>query len=323
MPMPSRRVHLIAAGGTIVMSGEPAQPPRSTDQLAAALTSISDIDSVEHFSGKPSVQFTAAEALALARRACERAAAGDAVLITHGTDCLEEVALLTDLIYDGQAPIVFTGAMRPASSAGADGPTNLRDAVCVAAHRDTAELGVLVCFAGELHAAATVRKSDSVSPAAFSSPQTGPLGYVREDEVSILARPARRAPALEPASLDARVEVLVAGLASSGRLIDLAAAELDGLVLVVPGAGHAPPEVVQALARTAQRIPVVVVARPEHGALLRSTYGFEGSERDIRATGATCAAALSPAGARIKLMVCLGASLDRSAIARAFGADDV
>jgi len=258
----------------------------------------------------------------LARRAAERAGEGDGVIVTHGTDCLEEVALLTDLLHSGEAPIVFTGAMRPASSSAADGPGNLRDAIYVASHPDAAGLEVMACFAGELHAATAVRKTDSVGPAAFSSPLTGPVGYVRESRVSILSAP-RRQVQLDPTALDQQVEVIQAGLASSGRMLELAAAELAGVVLIIPGAGHVPPGVLASLRDAVRSVPVVVVPRPERGALLRATYGFEGAEPDVRATGAICAGALSPAGARVKLMACLGASLPRDAIAAAFAPDDI
>src|SRR6185436_17709242 len=112
------------------------------------------------------------------RAAADAARAGAPVVVTHGTDTLEEVAFLCDLIYDGEAPIVFTGAIRPASSAGNDGPANLQAAASAASAPAAAGLGVLVCFAGELHAARAARKDDSTSPTAFASPHTGPVGYV-------------------------------------------------------------------------------------------------------------------------------------------------
>jgi L-asparaginase len=263
------------------------------------------------------------DALRLARAAARAAAAGDGVVVTHGTDTLEEVAFLCDLLYDGDAPIVFTGAIRPATSYGADGPANLAAAAHAASSPAAAGLGVVVCFAGELHAARAVRKDDSTSPRSFHSPQGGPIGWVGETGVRVEARPPRR-PALDVRALGARVETAVAGLGSDGAAIDaLLGAGADGLVVVALGAGHSPPPFLEALRAAAQRVPVVATVRPSRGEILHGTYGFEGSERDLRASGATCAAALSPAAARIKLMACLGAGLDRDAIARAFAADDL
>ena len=243
-------------------------------------------------------------------------------MVTHGTDTLEEVALLTDLLYAGEAPIVFTGAMRHASALGADGPANLFDGVAVAGADGSAGLGVLVVFAGSVHAARAVRKADSTAPAAFDSPRLGPIGRVQEGR-AWMARRLERFPPLPVASLDATVHIVPAALGADGSLIEAALeAGADGLVGVVLGAGHTPPLFLAALKRAAARVPVVVTVRPERGSILRGTYAFDGAERDLRSGPLICAAALSPAAARIKLMACIGAGYARGAVAGAFGPDD-
>src|SRR3954452_18539639 len=100
---------------------------------------------IEQVLNKPGPQMTLDDALRLARAAATAAAGGDGVVVTHGTDSLEEVAYLCDLLYDGDAPIVFTGAIRPASAPGADGPANLQAAARAATAAQTRGLGVLVC----------------------------------------------------------------------------------------------------------------------------------------------------------------------------------
>ena len=317
------RVRLLAAGGTIAMSGAGgAVPVLDAESLAAAVPDV-EWSAVEQVANKPGPQMTAADALHLARAAAGAAATGDGVVVTHGTDTLEEVAFLCDLIYDGDAPIVFTGAIRPASSPGADGPANLAGAAHAASSMPAAGLGVLVCFAGELHAARAVRKDDSTSPRAFVSPGGGPIGWIGEHTVRVDARPARRPP-LAVHTLDARVETAVTALGGDGAAIHaLLDAGADGLVAVVLGAGHAPPAFMEALRAAAARVPVVACVRPSRGEILHGTYGFEGSERDLRASGAICAGALSPAAARIKLLACLGAGLDGDALAAAFATDDL
>jgi len=163
-----------------------------------------------------------------------------------------------------------------------------------------------------------VRKADSVSPRAFASPRTGPIGRVSEARVEVWTSPARRPP-LPVAQLDARVDVIAAGLGSDGRLVEAAlGAGADGLVAVLLGAGHAPPAFLAACAAAARQVPVVACVRPESGRILRATYGFEGAERDVRDAGLILAPALSPAAARITLMACLGAGYSRVATAAAF-----
>ncbi len=322
---PVREVTVLAAGGTIAMLGDGgATPALDAAGLVASVPALAGVPGLRARSlgGWPGVHVSAADALEIARAAAAEAAGGRGVVLTHGTDTLEETAVLCDLLYGGDAPIVMTGAIRPASAAGADGPANLLDAVRAAGDAATAGIGTIVAFAGELHAARAVRKSDSVSPRAFSSPRTGPLGRVAEESVEVWSAPARRPP-LPVAQLDARVEVIAAGLGSDGALVNAAvAAGVDGLVVVLLGAGHAPPAFLAACRASARRVPAVACVRPESGRILRATYGFEGAERDVRAAGLIAAPALSPAAARITLMACLGAGYSRVATAAAFAESD-
>jgi L-asparaginase len=321
---PAREVTVLAAGGTIAMAGGSAVPALDADALVAAVPALRHVGGLRArtLGTWPGVHVGAAEALAIARAAAAEAASGRGVVVTHGTDTLEETAVLCDLLHGGDAPIVVTGAIRPASAVGADGPANLLDAVRAAGDAATAGLGALVAFAGELHAARAVRKSDSVSPRAFASPRTGALGRVSEARVEVWSAPVRRPP-LPVAQLDARVEVVCAGLGGDGVLIDAAlGAGADGLVAVLLGAGHAPPAFLAACRAAATRVPVVGCVRPESGRILRATYGFEGGERDVRAAGLILAPALSPAAARITLMACLGAGHSRVATAAVFAPAD-
>jgi L-asparaginase len=307
------------------MQGEHARPALDAEALVAAVPGLGAVEGLraESVLSLAGAQIDLPDALELARRAVAAAEAGDGVVVTHGTDTLEETAFLTDLLHAVDAPVVFTGAMRPASAPGADGPANLLDAVAVAGSAQAAGLGVLVAFAGELHAARAARKVDSTGPAAFASPRTGPIGRVAEGRVTIYARPPRR-PAVAPERLDFAVHTVTAGVGVDGALVEAAlAAGADGLVAVLLGAGHASPALLAALKEAARRVPVVATCRPERGALLHETYGFEGSERDVRAAGIVPAGLLSPAAARIKLLACLGAGLDRDGIAAAFAPDDV
>ena len=299
-----RPVTVLAVGGTVSMQGDRAVPALD----AGALTSGLAVDARQLLQ-LPGALLSRADALSVARAAAHEAGSRG-VVVTTGTDTLEELAVLTDVLHAGSNPVVFTGAIRPASAAGADGPANVRDAVAVAAQ---APAGTYVVFAGEIHAARDVRKTDATSPRAFSSPQAGPVGYVAEGRLSPLTPPPRP-PHLSPSSLAFTVPVVTTSLGDEGEVLEaLAGRELDGLVIVTLGAGHLPPKVLALLPRD---VPVVACVRPERGALLRETYGFEGAEGDVRAAGVIPAGRASPQAARMRLLAALGAGADPRAALR-------
>ena len=303
------------------MSGTRARPALDADALLAAVPALARVAGLRarSVSGLPGAHLSAADALAVARAALDEAAAGRGVVITHGTDTLEETAMLVDVLHGGGAPIVLTGAIRPAGAAGADGPANLLDAVAAAGAPQTEALGVLVAFAGELHAARHARKLSSISPAAFGSPATGPLGSVAEGRVRVLARPVRPArPLALPAALDGRVPIVPTWLGDDGAAISAAVRDrADAIVFAAFGAGHVAPPVLAALRQAAAAVPVALTVLPGRGLLLHDTYGFEGAEADLRASGALPAAGLSPHAARMVLLAGLGGGADRAALAGA------
>src|SRR5204862_6133792 len=187
---------------------------------------------------KPSAHLTAADQLTVCRAARDGSRRGIGVVVTHGTDTLEETAMLGDVLHDAEAPIVFTGAIRPATAPGADGPANLVDAVSVAAAPAATGLGVLVVFGGEIHHARTVRKTDTTSLVAFSSPQNGPLGRVTEGHPTIWSRLPRNPP-LDPPSLEKMVHIVPSSSGDDGTLARAALdTRPDGIVLGTLGAGH-------------------------------------------------------------------------------------
>ena len=266
-------------------------PSLDADALVQAVPALAEVVGLRArtVNTRPSVQLTAAEALDIARAAAGAADGGRGVVVTHGTDTLEEVALLCDLLYAGEPPIVFTGAMRHASALGADGPANLFDAVVVAGAAGAEGLGVLVSFAGAVHAARAVRKADSTAPDAFASPRLGPIGRVQEGR-AWMARRVERFPPVPVASLEATVHIVPAALGADGTLVDAALdAGADGLVGVVLGAGHTPPPFLDALRRAAARVPVVVD---------RAARARLDPARDLRLRGRRARPAVQPADLR-------------------------
>ncbi len=324
-----RRVRILGAGGTIAMAGDPgpgasATPALSADQLVAAIPGLDAREGLEARTivNVPSAHLSLADILLICREARDAARRGIGVVVTHGTDALEETAMLCDVIHDAEAPIVFTGAIRPATAAGADGPANLMDAVSVAESPESAGMGVLVVFGGEIHHARCARKTDTTSLTAFSSPQTGPVGRVTEGHPTLWSRLPRNPP-LDPPDLDRRVLVIPTGAGDDGILARAALeTEPDGVVIGTLGAGHLTPELMELWGAASERIPVVAYCRPERGVVLTGTYGYAGSERDLRGTNIIPAGFLSPQAARMKLLACVASGLSIDEARWAFRQDD-
>jgi L-asparaginase len=323
-PKAARRVRILGAGGTISMTGPSATPELGAEALVAGVPGLDDRDGLEAQTvvNVPSAHLTLADQLHICREARDAARRGLGVVVTHGTDTLEETALLCDVLHDAEAPIVFTGAIRTATAPGADGPANLVDAVSVAASEEAAGSGVLVVFGGEIHHARCVRKTDTTSLTAFSSPQTGPLGRVTEGHPTMWSRLPRNPP-LDPPDLDRRVLIVPTTSGDDGSLARAALdTQPDGAVIGTLGAGHLAPELLELWAEAAQRIPIVAYCRPERGVVLTGTYGYAGSERDLRGTRVIPAGFLSPQAARMKLLACVASGLSIEETRWAFRQDD-
>lgn len=240
-------------------------------------------------------------------------------MVTHGTDTLEETAVLCDVLaLDGPAapPVVLTGAIRPAGATGSDGPANIYDAVAAASAAVTAGTGALVAFGGELHAARQVTKVASHTPNAFGAPRGGAVGLVAEGRVALLARPVRPPSLPVPDAITARVEIVPTYLGDDGAALrDAVARGADAIVLQALGAGHVAEPVLDALlAAREARLPVAAALRPGRGLLLHETYGFRGCERDLRAAGVLDAGGLSAQAARMVLLAGLSAGATDEAI---------
>lgn len=264
----------------------------------------------------PSAELTFDDVLAVVDEA-ERAGS-DGVVVVQGTDTIEETAFLADLLWPGDAPLVFTGAMRNPTLAGADGPANLLAAVTVAASARFRGQGALVVLNDEVHAARHVRKTHSASPSAFASPNAGPLGRVVEGVAVLSARVPERPVLPRPAAIAARVPLVVTVLDDDGSLLRGLDERCDGVVIAGFGVGHVRADLAEALGVLAGRIPVVLASRTGAGSVFTHTYGAPGSETDLVARGLIPAGPLDPYKARILLAVLLANGHDRSAIADAF-----
>jgi L-asparaginase len=310
---PSRppRLIILAAGGTIAMT-DAAAPRLDAKALAAALPQLSDIAdfSTRDILAKPSASLTLADLALIAASALEATRTADGVVITHGTDTLEETAFALSLLVQIETPIVLTAAMRRADQPGADGPANLLAAARVAASQAARGKGVLVVMDDEIHAAPLIRKTHSFRTHAFSSAPFGPIGYVVEARVRFALAPAATMPRLTYGGGAPVVPILEAGPGFEREtLAAVAAGAIDGLVLSLPGAGHVAADAAPDLGRLAARIPVVF-ARAGAGETLRATYGYPGGEIDLIARALIPAQSLDARKARIALQLLLSDGAD-------------
>ncbi|SIR45198.1 asparaginase [Micromonospora avicenniae] len=320
-------IALITLGGTIAMGGvdrgRPGVVTRLTGaDLTAAVPGLADLGvrlDVRDVHAVPSASLTYRQLLDVVAVASTAVAAGaTGVVVSQGTDTLEESAFLADLVWPHAAPLVFTGAMRNPTLAGPDGPANLLAAIRVAAAPAAGDLGVLVVVNDEVHAARWVRKTHSTSTATFASPNAGPIGQVIEGEVRVLVRPQRRdpLPSVDPERLDAtRVALYPVTLDDDGLLLTGVADMHHGLVVAGFGVGHVPAALAPLLGELAGRIPVLLTSRTGAGSVLRQTYGAVGSEADLQRRGLLNGGLLDPYKARVLLRLLLAAGLDGNELA--------
>ena len=266
-----------------------------------------------------------AELRTAAAAAVARGATG--VVVTLGTDSLEEVAFALDLLWGEDAPLVVTGSMRNAGLPGADGPANLLAALRVAAHPEAAGQGVLVVLNDEIHLARYVRKSHTSSVAAFASGGIGPVGWLVEDRVRIpVVRRTRPAALVLPETVDSdasfpRVALVRLSLDDDPEAVTRSAEHAEALVVEVFGAGHVAARSMPSLRRAAARLPVVFASRTGAGELYRTTGDFPGSEQDLRAAGLVPAGSLDGLKSRILLTLLLASGHDRAEIELRFAAE--
>lgn len=304
-------------------AGKGVAPALDATRVAGSLPGLEQFASIEAqtLAIKPSASLTVDDVLAAAARAREavdRGAAG--AVITQGTDTLEETSYLLDLVWDRSAPLVVTGAMRSPAHPGADGPANLLGAVLAAIADECRELGCLVVMNDQIHAAREVQKRHSSNPAAFASPNAGPIGYVSERSVRVVAVP-NRARLLMPStpSEDASVALVEIGFDDDGALLSHCAnGRYDGIVVAALGAGHLPKLASARAIEAAAGMPVILASRTGAGDVFSATYDFEGSERHLLASGLISAGSLAPRKARVLLTMLLRAGADRRVIEVAF-----
>lgn len=305
-----KTILLIHTGGTISMhvskeSG--AVVPDSTNPLmheSKKLEKIAHIIEVEAFN-LPSPHVTPHKMLELRDLILHTLTNHnvDGVVITHGTDTLEETAYFLELTTNLQIPIVITGAMRSSNELGADGVYNLVEAVRVASSEEAKNKGVLVVMNDELHSAVNVTKTSTSSVATFQSPQYGPLGLVTKTMIHFHQAPLKRE-YVEVSKLDKKVALFKVYAGMETDLIHSAIDyHYDGVVLEGLGQGNVPPAILPVIEELlASQIPVVLVSRCFNG-IAQGVYGYEGGGKMLEDMGVIFATGLSGQKARLKLLI--------------------
>lgn len=325
-----KNVTLIATGGTIASISD-----REGGPVNAGLAGERLIDSLHErpAGGRVHVEdFEALGSYALdletVHRLCTRIDevladdAVDGVVVTHGTDTMEESAFLADLLVTSDKPVVFTGAQRHAGAADTDGPRNIADAIVCAGCDGLWGQGAVILFEGDIHAARDVTKAHTSRVDTFRSVGLGKLGEVDAGAVYLYRRTMARktipAPRMEPG-----VELLLLGLGSTPDYLDYCeSAGKSGIVLAAFGRGNAPRGFAERIARLTERgIPVVVASRCAEGRTL-PVYGKDSGGRTLEEAGVIFAGSLSPIKSRLLLSVLLGAGEKGHAIRAGFADAD-
>lgn len=306
-----KKIAVVFNGGTISMKVDKkikaAVPSLSGEEIMQMVTGIHGVAEIENytFSNLPSPHMTPKLMLKLSNLIQKLLDRKDVsgVVITHGTDTLEETAYFLDLTLDTEKSVVITGAMRSSDELGYDGPFNLATSICTAISHGAKKRGVLICFNGELHSATEVTKRNSMALNAFCTPNFGPIGIVDNNKVIFYRKnPKSIHFSIEDVKKDVALIKCVSGMDS--KFIDFVIESgYKGIVVEALGRGNVPPLMVDGIKRAIDKqIPVVVVSRCFEGRVFES-YGYLGGGKNLRKLGAIFGDVLSGQKARIKLLV--------------------
>ena len=321
-----KKIAIIFNGGTISMKIDEkikaAVPSLSADEIMSMIPGVEDYAEIEAytFSSMPSPHMTLETMLKLSEFTTELVERDDidGVVITHGTDTLEETAYLLDLTVKTKKPVVVTGAMRSGSELGYDGPFNLATSICTAISDEAVGRGVLVCFNGELNSASEVTKANSMALNAFRTPNFGPIGIVDNDNV-IFYRDANHLEKYDVSKIEKQVALIKCVVDMDSSYIDyLIEKGYGGIVIEALGRGNVPPKMVEGIKKAIElEIPVVVVSRCFEGRVFES-YGYEGGGKQLKNLGVIFGDTLPGQKARIKLILAINSGMNIHEIARAF-----
>lgn len=318
----SKKVVVIFTGGTIAMRIDPvlhaAIPALNVDEIMSSIANIKSFADLEviNFSNLPSPHITPNIMMELSNIVKVNINRENitGVVVTHGTDTLEETAYLLDLTVHSDKPIVVVGAMRNHSELGYDGASNLSAAICTAISEGSKNKGVLVVMNNEVNAASQVTKTNTLSLDTFKSPEFGPLGIVDNDEV-IFYRDIIKRQLIDTNIIENKVALIKTAPGMESDILDFYIdSNYKGIVIEALGRGNVPPHMMPGIEKAILNgIPVVMVSRCNTGRVL-DTYGYDGGGMQLKNTGVILGGNLPGQKARIKLMLILGKTNDMNEI---------
>ncbi|MBN1299907.1 MAG: asparaginase [Melioribacteraceae bacterium] len=313
-----KNILIIFCGGTFSMKIDKetggAVPHYHGDELLKLIPGINEIANISmyEFGMYPGPHMTPELMMELSKKVKEFINRDDVdgIVITHGTDTLEETAYLLDLTIKTYKPIVVIGAMKTSSEPDWDGPKNLTDAIHIINNKNSENLGVLVCLNGEINAASEVTKTHTEDIETFHSLDFGALGFVDRDVV-FFNRAPRKLEAIETNEINSNVHLIKVYAGMDEKYFIYAADQgIDGLVIEAMGVGNVPPKAFEGIKYVVSKnIPVVLVSRCPAGETL-DIYGYPGAGKWLKKAGVIFTDYLNGQKARIKLMLCLGLTKD-------------
>lgn len=321
-----KNILVIFTGGTFSMKIDTATgaaiPHFSGSELIELIPQVKELAELEvyDFGKYPGPHMVPELMLSLSGKVKEFLKTGlyDGVVITHGTDTLEETAYFVDLAVHTEIPIVLTGSMKNSSEPDWDGPRNLMDSILICLNPNSRGMGVLVCLNGEINAASEVTKTHTEDIETFASLDFGALGFVQNGRV-IYNRLPRKLESYPVESINPNVDLIKCYAGMDDKFFRFAAdSGAEGLVVEAMGVGNVPPPAFDGIKYAIDKgIPVVLVSRCPAGETL-DIYGYPGAGKWLHKLGVLFAEYLNGQKARIKLIIALGLTNDEASLRQIF-----
>jgi L-asparaginase len=320
------KILIVFTGGTFSMmideSTGGAVPHYSGSELIEKIPEARNLAEIEcyDFGKYPGPHITPDLMFQLSKKIKEFVEKGNyrGIIVTHGTDTLEETAYFLDLTIKTPVPIVLIGSMKNSSEPDWDGPRNLVDAIHICLNDNTRNLGVLVCLNGEINAASEVTKTYTEEIDSFHSLDFGSLGFVQNGRV-IINRLPRKLEIIDADKINTNVDMLTVYAGMNEKFFKFSAdSGVEGIVVEALGVGNVPPAAFEGIKYAVEKnIPVVLVSRCPAGET-EDIYSYPGAGKWLHSIGVIFAEYLNGQKARIKLMLALGVTKDYKQLKKMF-----